>query len=214
MWDYGPDRLADYELLALVLGTGSRDAPVALLAAQLVAEVGSMVALSRALPGELALVRGIGPARAAQLAACFELGRRAMHGQAVAARTLGSAHDVAARLTPRFAGLMQEVFVALAIDVRGGVLAELEIARGQLSGVEVHPRELFRPLIRLGAAGVVVAHNHPSGDPTPSPEDILLTGRLREVGQLVGIPLIDHVVIAGDQYQSIAEWHGAESERW
>jgi len=98
------------------------------------------------------------------------------------------------------------VFLILAIDIRNVVLEEIEVARGSLTAVEVHPREVFRPLIRCGAAGAIAVHNHPSGDPTPSPEDLALTRRLREVGDLVGIPLVDHVVVAERGCRSMAEW--------
>ena len=114
------------------------------------------------------------------------------------------------RLRPRLSGLAQEVFVVIGIDGRNGVVGEAEIARGLVSSVEVHPREVFRPLIRMAATGAVVAHNHPSGDPTPSHQDVELTRRLRAVGDLVGIPIVDHVVIAGDGYRSIAEVLGCE----
>ena len=119
---------------------------------------------------------------------------------------LVDALDVYDRVWPRLAGLAQEVFMVLAIDVRNVVLEEIEVARGSLTQVEVHPREVFRPLIRIGAAGAIAVHNHPSGDPTPSPEDLALTRRLREVGELVGIPLVDHVVVAERGCRSMAEW--------
>lgn len=113
--------------------------------------------------------------------------------------------DAAQILIPCMQGLMQEIFVVLALDARNRLVAQIEVARGTLTGVEVHPREVFRPLIVAGAAGFIVSHNHPSGDPTPSPEDVLLTRRLRECGELLGVPLLDHVVIAGEQYRSVAE---------
>lgn len=100
--------------------------------------------------------------------------------------------------------------MVLSIDIRNGLLGVAEVARGSAHGVEVHPREVFRPAIRCGAAGIVLAHNHPSGDPSPSPEDIELTRRLREVGTLVGIPVIDHIVVAASGFRSIAEHLGAD----
>jgi DNA repair protein RadC len=167
-----------------------------------------VAALARATPAELAVAHGVGAARAARLAAGFELGRRAL---AVRDRAhLADAGAVFRFLRPRVVGLAQEVFLAIGLDARNRIVGEVEVARGLLTGVEVHPREVFRPLIRMAAAGAVVAHNHPSGDPTPSHEDLALTRRLRAVGELVGIPIVDHVVIAGDRYRSIAEWLGTD----
>jgi DNA repair protein RadC len=113
-------------------------------------------------------------------------------------------------MQPRLRGLLQEVFIVIALDARNAIMTEVEIARGSLTSVDVHPREVFRPLIRLAAAGAVVCHNHPSGDPTPSPDDVALTRRLRRAGNLVGIPVLDHVVVGAEGYASIGELMGAE----
>ena len=98
----------------------------------------------------------------------------------------------------------------LGVDIRNGLLDVVEIARGTVHSVEVHPREVFRPLIRMAAAGAVVVHNHPSGDPTPSSHDLDLTRRLRAAGELIGIPVIDHVIVGADSFRSVVEWLGPE----
>jgi DNA repair protein RadC len=113
--------------------------------------------------------------------------------------------DVFRHMHARLRDLTQETFWVLGLDVRNGVVDEIEVARGSLTGVEVHPREVFRPLIRQAAAAAVVVHNHPSGDPEPSPADVGLTRRLRAAGRLLGIPVLDHVVIGGDAYASVME---------
>jgi len=209
LWRCGTHSLGDAELLAIVLGTGMRDRPVLAVAAELVQSIGGIAALSRASPHELAQVSGIGPARAACIAAAFELGRRAM--EVVHHRSLlGRADDVYRCVAPRLAGLTQEVFIAIGVDVRNGLLDIVEVARGGIAHVEVHPREVFRPLIRMTAAGGVLVHNHPSGDPTPSREDRELTLRMREVGRVLGIPIIDHVVIGDRSFRSLAEWMGTD----
>jgi DNA repair protein RadC len=195
--------MSDEDLLAIVIGNR---APA--IAAALHVYVGDVAALSRASPRELAQVPGVGPARAARVAAAFELGRRALQAQAPRELLVGPA-DVARHLRPRIAGLQQELFFALGLDVRNGLLDIVEVARGSVHAVEVHPREVFRPLLRMAAAGAVVAHNHPTGDARPSEEDLALTRRLREVGTLVGIPIVDHVVLAGSDFCSIAEYAGA-----
>ncbi|MBL0214210.1 MAG: DNA repair protein RadC [Myxococcales bacterium] len=205
----GPTELGDEELIALVLGTGVRDHPARAVALELVRSAGGVGPLSRSSVRELAQITGIGSARAARVAAAFELGRRAL--DAVQHReTLGRAEDVFRCVKPRVAGLTQEVFISIGVDIRNGLLDIVEVARGTVLGVEVHPREVFRPLIRMAAAGGVLVHNHPSGDPTPSSEDLELTRRLREVGRVLGIPIIDHIVIGDNSFRSLAEWMGTE----
>jgi DNA repair protein RadC len=210
LWRHGVDRLTDDELVALVFGTGTRGRPAVALATDVVRRAGGLAALARATPAELVSADGVGAARAAQLAAAFELGRRALEEDSRSRPCVLDPADIYHRLRPRLGGLAQEVFVAIAIDRRNRVIAELEIARGLVDGVEVHPREVFRPLIRVAAVGAVVAHNHPSGDPTPSAEDIALTRRLRAVGEVVGIPIVDHIVLTGDSFRSLAEWMGVD----
>jgi DNA repair protein RadC len=165
--------------------------------------------MSRASPHEVAQIAGIGQARAARIASAFELGRRAIE-VTLHRKPIGGAEDVYRCLAPRLSGIIQEVVFVLGVDIRNGLLDVVEIARGGLAHVEIHPREVFRPLIRMAAAGGVLAHNHPSGDPTPSREDCELTRRLREIGRMLGIPIIDHVVIGDHTFRSVAEWMGVE----
>lgn len=205
LWRGGTHALGDAELIALLLGSGIRDRSALALATELVTASGGVAALSRASPRELALVSGVGEARASRVVAAFELGRRAFELEQ-SRELVGHAEDVYRLVAPRLAGLAQELFLVIGVDIRNGLLDVVECARGSVAGVEVHPREVFRPLVRMAAAGGVLVHNHPSGDPTPSPEDIELTFRLREVGCLLGIPIIDHVVIGDRSYRSIAEW--------
>ncbi len=209
LWRTGTTALGDEDLLAMVLGTGVRSRSARDVAGDLVRSAGGMAALSRSSARELAQVSGVGVARAARIAAAFELGRRAV--DAIHHReTVGRAEDVYRCVAPRLAGLAQEVFIVIGIDIRNGLLDIVEVARGTVTSVEVHPREVFRPLVRMAAAGGVLVHNHPSGDATPSPDDIALTRRLRDVGHLLGIPIIDHVVIGDRQFRSIAEWLGTD----
>lgn len=201
----GADRVSAEELVAVVLGTGTRGLSATALAGKLLAEVGGLAKLARASPNELTGIAGIGAARAVRIAAAFALGRRAMEVQACREPGITGPADVHARLVPRLAGLEQEVFWVMALDARNTILCEIEIARGCLTSVDVHPREVFRPLIRQAAAAGVVAHNHPSGGLDPSPDDIALTERLRAVGELCGIPIVDHVIVGGDGFVSLAE---------
>ena len=205
----GMSELGDEDLLATVIGSGSRANPAPTVASELIRASGGIAYLSRASVHELAQIDGVGQAQSARIAAAFELGRRAIdavHHR----RTIGHASDVYDLVVSRVAGLAQEVFLVIGVDIRNGLLGVVEVARGTVAGVEVHPREVFRPLIRMAAAGAVLVHNHPSGEATPSFEDIALTERMREAGKIVGIPIVDHVVIGDRTYRSIAEHIGAE----
>lgn len=204
LWHYGGERVSTEELLAVLIGSGIRATPATAIATTLIRQAGGITKLARARPAELATIPGIGSARAARIAAAFHLGRRALEAADCSA-SITSPADVFARLRPRVAGLCQEVFIVLALNARNIVIDELEVARGSLAGVEVHPREVFRPLIRQAAAAAIVAHNHPSGDPHPSEDDIALTHRLVRVGELVGIPVLDHIVIGSAAFTSIGE---------
>ncbi|MFH2009941.1 MAG: DNA repair protein RadC [bacterium] len=202
---HGAAALQDAELIAIVLGHGTRGRDALEVARSLLSTVGSLADLAEADPAELGVVMGVGPATAARLTAAIELGRRALAHEPGTPPLIRCAKDVHRLLRPSVAGLTKEVFWAIGLNARHVVRRELRIAEGSLANVDVHPREVFRPLIRMGAAATILAHNHPSGDPTPSGEDIALTMRLREVGELTGIPVLDHVVITVGDYASLAE---------
>ena len=208
---HGGEPLSTEELIALVLGTGRRGHSAVEVARALLGHAGGLNNLSRASPRELEAVPGVGLARASRLVAAFHLGRRALAKPGEAPVMLQAA-DVFRYLRPRLGGMVQEVFCVLALDARNNLIAEIEVARGTLTAVEVHPREVFRPLVRQAAAAAVVAHNHPSGDPRPSEEDLELTARLRRAGDLLGIPILDHVVIGAEGYVSLAEMLGDEDD--
>jgi len=197
--------MSTVDLLAVILGTGTRGRSAEQVAEQILQETGGLAHLARASPRELWRIPGVGAAQASRLVASCCLGRRALDASFCAGRPVRSPEDVFRRLRTRLCGLIQELFVVLALDTRNRVIEEVEVARGCLSSVEVHPREVFRPLIRSAAAAAVVVHNHPSGDPEPSQDDIALTHRLERVGELVGIPILDHVIIAGSRFASVRE---------
>lgn len=147
---------------------------------------------------------GVAPRTADRVHAALQLSRqvRACEPRGVA----NSPEDAATRVRPLIGHLQQEVFMVICVDIRNQIIDIVEVGRGTVYSVEVHPREVFRPAIRCAAAGVILAHNHPSGDPTPSEEDIALTERLKECGKLLGIPVVDHVVVTDTRYRSIEEW--------
>jgi DNA repair protein RadC len=201
----GAECLADAELVALLLGSGRRGENALELAARLLGAVGGLPGLAQAEPGDLTRQAGIGDARAAVLKAAVELGRRVTGARPERGRRLAAAAEVWTHYRARLAHATVEEFWVLGLDVRHRLQFEACVARGCLTGVEVHPREVFRPLIRASAAAALFCHNHPSGDPTPSRQDFELTRRLKEVGELCGIAVLDHVVVGAEGYTSLAE---------
>jgi len=192
------------ELLIQLLAPAARGHAPRAIARDLLDSCGGLAGISRASPHELARRPGVGFARATRIAAAFELGRRAV-ACGIERETVTRPQDVFELVAPRLSGVQQEVFLVIGLDIRNQLLDVVEVGRGSVASVEVHPREIFRPMMRIAAAGIVLVHNHPSGDATPSPDDLELTERMRRVGTLVGIPIIDHVVIGGATFRSIAE---------
>ena len=194
------------ELLAIILGAGVRGMSALDLAADVLARFdGSLRRLSRAEPVELRSVRGIGAARAASIVAALELGRRLSAEPATRSDRIQGPADVFDRLGPRLRDRKQEEFWALYLDSQNRVLSDRRITVGLLNSSLVHPREVFAPAISFTAASVILAHNHPSGDPKPSPEDIAVTVQMVESGRLLGIPVRDHVVLGEDTYVSLLD---------
>ena len=167
--------------------------------------VGGVQGLGQSGIDELQRVRGVGAAKAAQLKAAVELGRRAMAAPLSTGIRLSSSGEVFRIYHSRLRDLRQECFLLVLLDAKHAVLRDVTVSQGSLTMSLVHPREVFAPAIRESAAAVLVLHNHPSGDPEPSAEDRALTARLASVGQLLGIPLLDHVVIGDGRYVSFAD---------
>jgi DNA repair protein RadC len=201
----GPQALGTTELLALVLGAGTRIRGVVSLAEHLLSAFGSLQDLSEARAEEIDGVKGMGPAKAAALVAAFELGRRA-HGPRPAARvTIRSPRDSARLLVPLMRSLDREHFRAVLLNTRHEVMAVVEVAVGSLDSAPIHPREVFKEAVRRSAAALIVAHNHPSGNPDPSPDDLAITERLRAAGRIVGIDVLDHLIIGNGTFVSLRE---------
>lgn len=201
----GESRLSDAECLALILRTGSAGVSAEQTAQALLRSFGGLAGLARASLREITGVTGIGPVRAAALVAAFGLARRWTELRFRPGRALRHAGDVARLVCEATRGATRESFFALLLDSRHCLLGMRTVSTGGLASAPVHPREVFAPAIRESAAALIVAHNHPSGDPTPSAQDRAVTERLRSVGALVGIEMLDHVVVGQDRYFSFAD---------
>ena len=199
----GPATLSDADLVALVLGTGSGHLSARAAALALV-ERAPVPELAWSPPEVLAVHPGIGPARAAALAAAFELGRRGAWAPPRRGDRILEPGRVAELLRP-VAHAERECFHVVLLDVRGRLLRAERVAEGSLTQCPVSPRDALRPAVRVGAHGVIFVHNHPSGDPSPSPEDADLTERLRAAAELVGVLARDHVIVASGGYFSFVE---------
>ncbi len=205
LWSLGAVALTTAELLAIVLGTGGGGQDVLTVASALL-EVsdGSLRRLARRPGAELLRSRGIGPTKAGRLLAAFELGARYAREERPCAARIREPEDVVRLLGDKLKDLQVEEFHLLALDSQSQVLRDVLVTRGLLNSSLVHPREVFRPAIAEAAAGIIVVHNHPSGDPTPSEEDRAATRQLVSAGQLLDLPVYDHVIIAGDRFVSFA----------
>lgn len=201
----GAARLSNSELIAIVIGTGGRGVTSLQMAEKLMGTFGGVGKLGAGDFHDLAAVAGIGPAKAAQLIAAIELGKRAGSEAASSRTDLSSPEKVAELLMPLMRYLEIEHFKALIVNNKNQLLKSVDIAVGGLSAAIIHPRELYKTAIRANGAGLIVAHNHPSGDVTPSREDIVLTRRLAEAGRILGIDFIDHIIIGDGSWLSLKE---------
>jgi DNA repair protein RadC len=202
---HGARALGDNELVALVLGSGCRGRGALAVANDLLALRAGLHGLVQAGAGELARIAGIGPVRAAQLVAAIELGRRTLTHRPRARLQLRSPQQAAAYLMPAFGGRAVEQFGVVLLDTKHRVIRTAVLTVGTLNTAGVEPRDVFREAALGGAAALVVFHNHPSGDPSPSPDDVELTRRLAAAGVLMGIDLVDHIILGDVRYCSFKE---------
>jgi len=202
--ELGPSALADAELLALLLGTGVRGQPARTIAESLLAIGPGLKELSHREARELASLTGVGPTRAAQLVAALELGRRAQ--KAIERRPrLRTAAEIYRHLAPTLSALRREVFHVLSFNSRNVLLNNARVAEGTMNCCPVDPREVFAAAIAARATAIVLAHNHPSGDPEPSAVDVALTSQLAEGGRILGIRVLDHIVLGDGAFVSLLE---------
>lgn len=205
LWALGAGALASAELIAILLGTGKAGEDAGAVARRLLdASNGSLRRLASRPPGELQRASGIGPAKAARLLAALEIGQRLGRELRPPSPRIRNPEDVLRHVGPRLRDLAVEEFHVLALDTQSRVLRDVAVTRGLLDSSLVHPREVFRAAIAEAAAGLILVHNHPSGDPTPSAEDRAVTRQLVAAGQLLDLPVYDHVIVAGDRFTSFA----------
>jgi DNA repair protein RadC len=201
----GPEALSDAQLLAILLRTGRRDSSAVAVAMELLERVGGLSGLVKSGVEELCAIEGVGRAKAAQLKAALEIGRRSLATPLSTGMRLSSSADLFRHFYPLLRDHKQELFKVILLDAKNTIVKETTVSEGTLTLSIVHPREVFTQAIRESAAGVIFVHNHPSGDPTPSREDRHLTDRLVAAGRLLGIAVLDHVIIGDGRYVSFAD---------
>ena len=202
----GPASLSNPELLAILLRVGIAGENVVRMSERLLAQFGGLPGLHRATFGELSAVRGMGKAKAAQLMAAIELGSRIATTPTVERPLISSPADAANLLMYRMASLDQEYLFVILLDTRNRVIGSpLEVYHGSLNTSLIRVAEVFREAVKVNAASLIVAHNHPSGDPSPSPEDVAVTRAVVEAGKLLDIDVLDHLVFGRHRFVSLKE---------
>jgi len=205
LYTRGAAELSLQELLAIVIGGGSRGQSTLVLALGLLGEFGDLVVMGRAGVDEMRRVPGIGFARACQLTAAFELGKRFARESRSAGTSVRAPRDIARMFMDEMKDYDREHFKAAFLNTKNQIIKVVTVSIGSLNASIVHPREILKPAIAASAASIVLVHNHPTGDPTPSREDVEFTRRFAKCGELIGIELLDHIVIGADRFQSLKE---------
>jgi len=201
----GAGALGDNELVALLIGHGPAGTSALTLANRVLRAAGGTHGLTRITLDELAAVPGMGRVLAGRVLAAIELGRRTLVRQRPARDRIASANEAALVLLPQHGAHAEERFGVMLLDSRFRLIRTQLVSVGSLDGSSAHPREVFRAAVRAGAAAIIAFHNHPSGDPTPSDDDYALTARLLAAGEVVGVQLLDHLILADGRYCSMVE---------
>jgi len=204
---FGAGSLSNAELLAIVLGTGTKDKNTVQLSEKLLAHFQTLGSLGKSTVEELCDINGIGEVKATKVLAALELGRRLGIALPSERYSIDSPEDVARLLMSDMRYLDREHFKALILNTKHQVIRVIDVSIGSLNSSVVHPRELYKMVVRHSGAAVIVVHNHPSGDPTPSAEDIAITKRLLEAGNILGIELLDHIILGDGRFVSLKEYN-------
>ncbi len=201
----GAEKLSNSELLAILLRTGYREKTAINLAETVIEKVGGLRYLPDYTLEELEKIKGIGPAKAVQLKAALELGKRIKFTLRPHNLSLNSPHAVGSYLMEEMRYYKKEYFKIILLDAKNFIISLEEVSVGSLSASIVHPREIFHLPVKKSAAAIILAHNHPSGDPYPSNEDLEITTRLVKAGNLLGIVVLDHIIVGEEKYLSFKE---------
>ena len=202
---YGESKLSNSELIAILLGSGTRGRTAIELAQDILCQSSGLVGLADLSIDELTQKKGIGQSKASRLKVAFELGRRLSDFSPAKKTILRSPVHAVDYMQSRLKLKKQEIFLVVLLDIKSQVIKVEEISKGGLAKSIVHPREVFKTAIRASAAGIILGHNHPSGNTTASPEDINITNKLIEAGNIIGIKVIDHLIIGDNNYLSMRE---------
>jgi len=210
----GADALSDAQLVAILLRVGRQDSTAVQVAIDMLHSLGGIQGLSNRGREELCGISGIGPAKAAQILAAIELGKRVLSTPLTTGVKIQGSRDLFQHYYPLLRDLRHEVFKAVLFDAKHRIIRDVTVSEGSLTLSIVHPREVFNLAVRESAAAIIFLHNHPSGDPQPSPEDRILTARLLAAGQILGIRVLDHLIIGDNAYVSFADqgWLQVSSE--
>lgn len=202
---YGAESLSDAQLLAIILRTGSGERGVLGLSMSILDTFKTLRNIDAASISELSSIKGLGTAKIAQIKAAFELGKRLMGESSDGKPVFSSSHSIFSYFAPRFKNLKKEFFIGILLDAKNRLIRECKVSEGTLTNSLIHPREAFKEAVKESAASVIFVHNHPSGDPTPSRDDITITERLKSAGDIIGINVLDHVIIGDRKYVSLKE---------
>lgn len=213
---HGPQILTNAQLLAILLRVGRHGSSAVQVGIDILDRLGGVAGLAQCGVEELCAVPGVGEAKAAQLKAAIELGKRVLAGPLTKGAKITSSRDLFAHYHPTLRDLRHEVFKVVLLDAKHAIMRDTTVSEGSLTLSIVHPREVFTLAVKESAAAVIFLHNHPSGDPTPSQEDRVLTARLVSAGEVLGIRVLDHLVVGDGRYVSFADqgWlthHGTDA---
>lgn len=205
LFQHGPEALSNREILAILLRTGLKGENVLDIAERILTEAGGLAGLARMSVHEMTQLRGLGTAKASELKAALEIGKRSVSSNPIVRPVVNSPQDIAHLVMEEMRYFDREHFRVVSLSTKNHVLGISSISVGSLNSSLVHPRECFKEAIRRNSNAIILIHNHPSGDPTPSREDIEVTKRLRDGGEILGIEVLDHVIIGDNRYISLKE---------